>query len=236
MTQTISRIYANKTDANAAVADLEKHGFGQEEIFFVGPPSITIGASAADSQAVVDEIVDKIARGYIPKRHAAEYAKIVAQGGALVTVHASFGSGFKATVLLDRHHPVESGVPAPAYPRATYDEAAPLSSALHLPVLSSHPTPFGAVTGLPSVLSEGREKTFAQGPAPLSRLLELPVMTAEGRPTSSVIGLPAVTAKGAPTSLGLPLLTAKGAPTSLGLPLLTAKGKPTSLGLPLLWR
>lgn len=236
MAHKISRLYATRSDADAAVADLEKHGFGQGEIFFVGPPSITIGASAAENQAIVGEIADKIARGYIPKRHAAEYAEKVAQGGALVTVYAPFGSGFKATVLLDRHHPVESGVPAPVYPHATYDEAAPLSSALRLPVLSSQPTPFGAVSGLPSVLSANGDKTFTPGPAPLSRLLELPVMTAEGRPTSSVIGLPAVTATGAPTSLGLPLLTSKGAPTSLGLPLLLAKGSPTSLGLPLLWR
>ena len=236
MTQTITRIYANKTDADAAVADLRENGFAQDKIFFVGPPSNTTGASATGNQAIVDEITDAITRGYILKRHAAEYAKRVAQGGALVTVYAPFGFALKATVLLERHHPVESGVPAPVYPRATYDEAAPLSSVLRLPVLSSHPTPFGAVSGLPSVLSKGRERTVTQGPAPLSRLLDLPVMTADGRPTSSVMGMPTVTAAGAPTSLGLPLLTAKGAPTSLGLPLLTAKGAPTSLGLPLLWR
>ena len=119
-----------------------------------------------------------------------------------MTVYAPFGSGFKATVLLDRHHPVESGVPAPVYPHATYDEAAPLSSALRLPVLSSQPTPFGAFSGLPSVLSANGDKTFTPGPAPLSRLLELPVMTAEGRPTSSVIGLPAVTATGGANFIG----------------------------------
>lgn len=228
MTQTISRMFANKTDADAAVQDLAKHGFGPDEIFVVRPPTTAINTPAAENQGVVDEIADKIARGAVLKTQAVRYAKRVAEGGCLVTVHAPFGSGFKATVLLDRHHPVESGVPARVYPRAKYEEAAPFSSALRLPVLSAEPTPFGAVLGLPSVLlPDGavlsawlRYSMVFESPALLSKLLGLPVLTAIGSPTSSVLGLPAVTAKGAPTSLGLPLLTARGAPTSLGLPLL----------------
>ncbi len=151
MTQTIVRLYATVTDADAAVEDLRAHGFTPEEVFVVQPP-MTSGASPSDHQALTDEIVDRIAQGYILKGHAVEYAKKVAEGCVLVAAYAPFGSGFKATVLLDRHKPVESGVPAKAGPHAKYDEATPLSSALRLPVLSSSPTPFGAVSGLPSVL------------------------------------------------------------------------------------
>lgn len=241
MTQTIVRLYATVTDADAAVEDLRAHGFTPEEVFVVQPP-MTSGASPSDHQALTDEIVDRIAQGYILKGHAVEYAKKVAEGCVLVAAYAPFGSEFKATVLLDRHKPVESGVPAKAGPHAKYDEATPLSSALRLPVLSSSPTPFGAVSGLPSVLRPDgavlsawlRYSMVFKSPALLSKLFGLPVLTAKGAPTSSVLGLPALTAKGAPTSLGLPVITTNGAPTSLGLPLLTAKGAPTSLGLPLL--
>ena len=107
MTQTISRIYANETDADEAVQDLAKHGFRSDEIYVVAAPAVPSSAEMPAQQSIVDEIADRIARGYVLKRHAAEYAKKVAAGGAFVAVYAPFGSGVKATVLLDRHHPVE---------------------------------------------------------------------------------------------------------------------------------
>lgn len=257
MAHAISRIYATKADADAAIEDLQKGGFKPEEIFVVEPPAGQLAAFSSDRRAVVNQIADAIAKACIVKREAAVYAEHVAKGGVFVTVHAPFGVGRKATNLLDDHDPVDAGVEAPAHPRARYDEATPLSSTLRLPLLSSNPTPCGAVLGLPSVLSADafRSVTVFHAPAPLSNLLGLPVMAANGEttsamlrlptvtttgaPTSSSLGIPCVTAKGRPTSssLGLPTVTARGRPTSsvLGLPTVTARGRPTSLGLPLLW-
>ena len=35
MTHTITRIYATRSNAEAAIADLKEHGFGADEIFVV---------------------------------------------------------------------------------------------------------------------------------------------------------------------------------------------------------
>ena len=238
MANTITRMYATRADADAAVGDLAKHGFGPEEILVVGSP-----AAAAGDPAQVDAIVDTLTRGYILKRHAVEYAKKVAQGSTFVAVHAPFGSGLKATVLLDRHHPVDSGVPEPVYPRARYDESAPLSSALRLPVWSSDPTPFATFWNVPTLQAPGATVSAAISriPAPLSALFGLPVLSDKAAPASSSLGLPLLSDNAAPASslVGLPVLSNKAAPASslVGLPVLSNKAAPASsmLGLPVLW-
>ncbi len=225
----------------SAIGDLGKHGFDTGNVFVVDPPAVPVDPSSPAGQSVVEQIADKIAKGFILKRDAKVYAKHVAKGAVFVTVYAPFGAGRKMTVFLDSHRPVDPGFPPPAQPRLRYDEATPLSCALGLPVLASHPTPCSAVLGLPAILLEdGPFRKFLRSPAPLSHLLNIPVMSASGASTSTSLGLQTLTAKGEPTStsLGLPTLTTRGVPTStsLGLPTVTAKGRPTSLGLPLLWR
>lgn len=197
MTHTISRMYANKADADAAVDDLKEHGFTPDEIFVVTAPEATESASATGNELIVEEIADMIVLGYIHRGHAAEHAKKVAEGGVLVTVYAPFGAGFKATAILDRHHPIDSGVPLKVYPRATWDEAAPLSSGLRLPVLSSDPTPFATFWSVPSLWSFSaplsawlRYSTNYNSAAPLSTLFNWPVVTEKGATISSSIGLP----------------------------------------------
>ena len=55
MTHTISRMYANKADADAAVEDLAEHGFvGEEEVFVVGAPEAAAGASDTGNQPILD--------------------------------------------------------------------------------------------------------------------------------------------------------------------------------------
>ncbi len=150
MTQTISRMYATMAEADAAVGELAKHSFRPDEVFVVGPPAIPDGGEPGEE--IVAEVVAAIVQGYVVKARAAAYAQKVARGATLVTVHAPFGVGFKATLLLNRHNPIDSGVPGPAYPRPEYDEA-PLSSALMMPVRSSDLTPFASFWNLPTLLS-----------------------------------------------------------------------------------
>ncbi len=194
MTQTISRMYATKAEADAAVGDLAKHSFGPEEVFVVGPPAIAAGGEPG--QGIVADVAAEIVRGYVVTARAAVYAQKVARGATLVTVHAPFGVGFKATLLLDRHNPIDSGIPEPAYPRSRYDEAAPLSSGLMMPVRSSDPTPFATFWNLPTLFSSSaplsdwlRYSTLSRSPAPLS-LLHLPILSDRAAPMSSSFGLP----------------------------------------------
>ena len=195
MTQTISRMYATKADADAAAGELAKHGFGPEEVFVVGPPALADGEEP--SQETIAAVAAEIVRGYVVKARAAAYAPKVARGATLVTVHAPFGVGFKATLLLNRHKPIDSGIAEPSYPRPRYDEAAPLSSGLMMPVRSSDPTPFATFWNLPTLLSSSaplsdwlRYSTISKSPAPSSTLLHLPILSDSVAPMSSSFGLP----------------------------------------------
>ena len=190
MAHTISRMYANKADADAAVEDLGKHGFAPEEIFVVGPPA---GPSRpTDSRSVVDEIADKIAQGFILKSHASEYAKKVAKGAVFVTVYAPFGAGLKATVH-------SRSASSRRFRRCS-------CRSIHAPS-TMRPRRFrrrfDCLSCLPAGAIRRRYRACRQffwrgGPAhnpvtqgrrPLYRACwDLPVMTAEGRPTSSVWG------------------------------------------------
>ena len=199
MTHTITRMYANKADADAAVGDLAEHGFvGAEEVFVVAAPEAAASASDTGNQPIVDDIVDLIVLGRVLKHHAVEHAKKVAEGSVLVTVHAPFGSSFKATVILDRHHPVDSGVAAREFPRFFYDDAAPLSSLLGLPVLASDRAPVVNIWNLPTILPFSTESlsawlgysTIFHSPAPLSSLLSFPPLSDEVAPASSAFGMP----------------------------------------------
>jgi hypothetical protein len=211
MAQTLTRLYANKSDADAAVADLTKRGFAPEEIFVVGPPDASAAADEADegkprsrkkgarqaSSPVAEEIAEAIAAGRILNRHADTYAKKVAEGAALVSVHAAFGTGFKAASILDRHNPVESGVASATKPAVKYDERFPLSSGLRMGTRVDDPTPFGTFWNVPTLWSCAaplstwlKYDTVVDSPAPISNLFGWPVLTDKGATLSALLGLP----------------------------------------------
>jgi hypothetical protein len=233
MAHAISRIYANTSDADAAVRDLAEYGFQPEEIHVVAAQA----SAGSVGGAGVDGIADRIAKCLVPMRDAVAYAKHVGQGGAFVTVHAPFGSGRKATAALDRHHPIDLNLKAPGKPIPKYDEAAPLSSSLWLPVLIDNPAPLGAFAGLPSLVSGPPRVTEA---APLSSSMGWPVRSSDPTPISTASGAPTLASSSATFSnlLGLGTLWNSAAPLSriLFLPVLSRSGAPMSLGLPLLWR
>ena len=164
MTTTISRLYSNAADAQAAVKDLKAHQFGANEIFVVRPP--------ASGKANVENLATAIAQGAVPKADAAIYAKGVAKGGTLVTVQAPFGAGAKASGLLDGHNPIPSGVspgfasgvsfatlwgagrpsrdgrPSGAATSVDWSDAAPLSSWMGWPTRLDDPTPLSSYWSL----------------------------------------------------------------------------------------
>ena len=157
MTHTISRLYANAADAGSAVEALKAHRFSDKEIFVVGPPT--------SGKASIDNLTSAIANGAVPKADAAIYAKGVAKGGTLVSVQAPFGTGAKASGLLDSHKPIPSGVTPglttggfslgdlwkgaarpnrPAGGSVDWNDAAPLSSWFDWPTLLDDPTPLSS--------------------------------------------------------------------------------------------
>jgi hypothetical protein len=191
MSTEITRMYANAATAARAAAELREEGF--EDLFVVNPPA------AADTP--LSAVAAQIALGHVHLPEAKIYAKGVSAGHSLVTVHARFGSGKLAETILDSHGPVDSGLPrAPAL--HLWDDAAPLSSAMFMPVLLDDPDPVSKVMGIPAVTS---------GNCSVSGLIGMPLLTDGDMGDRGRFGLPYLSNNPAPLSamLGLPVLTKK---------------------------
>lgn len=188
MSSEISRMYGSAADAQSAVEELREEGFN--EIFVVSPP--------AGEQPPVSAIAALITQGRVWIEDAKIYAKGVAAGHTLVTVHAPFGSGSKISNILDSHNPVASGLPEPE-PEVVWDEAAPLSSAMHWPTKLKDPIPASRTIGL-SPLTDP-DWSF-------SGMLGLSLLSDSGKPMESRIGFPLLSDNPAPLSsmLGLPTI------------------------------
>jgi hypothetical protein len=158
-------------------------------------------------------------RAHILKSRALIYAEGVRKGGTLVIARAAFGTAEQTIGILDEHDPIESGIPEAPRPVAKWDPAAPLSSALHWPVLLRDSATFSDFWNVP-LLSNAR--------ASLSRWLGIPLLVDDPAPMSSRFGLALLTGRAAPLSswLGWRTLSDDPAPLSamLKLPTLT-KGR-----------
>jgi hypothetical protein len=187
MTQTICRLYGTAENAEAAVKELHELGFGDEELQVVKPRE---GAST-------EELAEMIRKCYVYKLEAKAYAEGVQRGNTLVVVHAGFGWAMPAIVAMERCKPVASGVPDWGEHRLDWDEAAPFSSAFHLPLLSEGAAPFSSFWGLPVLSKSGGSKTSMLGLPLLSggsgeykSFLGLPLLSSNPAPLSSMLGLP----------------------------------------------
>ncbi len=221
MKESIVRMYETEQQARDAVRALKDEGFPEEMIFLVTPGS---GSSA-------DAIASAIMAGYVLRGYARLYAESVQRGRSLVVVRASFGYGQAAIDTMNRFRPVDTGVPAAAEPSVAWDEKAPLSSALGLPVLMrKNPAPLSRIIGLPP-LSSGRSVLspmfgeLASSKWSLSSLFGLGLLSRNPAPLSSLFGMKTVSSRRGPmkSRIGFPLLTRRGAGLSsaLGLPTLT---------------
>ena len=202
MTQTISRVYQDRENAEAAAAALKKAGFGDQAINLIAP-----------SDVPDEDLAARIRQGGVVATHAGVFAEAIRRGETLVSVQAQFGSGAEATRILQRHRPTDTGLPEQGYIEAAPEAAAPLSSALGLPVLLHDPTPLSSVLMLP-VLTASRpsrrpDAELVDDPAPLSKLIGQPVLVDRPSVLSSLFGLRVLWDNSAPLSarLGLPVLT-----------------------------
>lgn len=209
MSTRISRMYDSQERALQAARALRSVRHLQEHVYVAAP------AAAGETE---DQVAARIMKHYVERAAAQTYAKGVMQGGALVTVHAPFGSGVEAAEILEEYGPIDSGITEVRTPGYQWDEAAPVSSAFHLRVLSSNPTPFATWWNVP---------TLHGNPAPLSRWLHLAELIGTSRPitcsssstrlaeTTFLASRGTVSSNPAPLSsfLHLPVLTENKTPT-----------------------
>jgi len=207
MSYPIVRMYASETQARAAADKLRNNDYSDDRIHVV---------SAQEGSR--DAIAAAVMAGYVLRSHARVYAEGIAQGRSLVVVHVQYGGGVKASEILDEFDPVDTGLRLPPEDGPTWDEAAPLSSALMMPVLCKNPEPMSTIIGIPTLCKANANylgKIF--GPLlpsrnwSLSSLLGMPLLSKAAAPLSAAIGMRTLSANAAPLSamLGLPLLTGR---------------------------
>ena len=189
MSNEITRMFANAATAAKAADELREEGY--DDLFVVNPPA------AAD--VPLSAIAAQIALGRVYLPDARIYAKGVAAGHALVTVHAPFGSGKLAETILESYGPVDSGIAKSDTP-SMWDEAAPLSSILAIATVINDPDPMSKIIGIPAVTS---------GNCSLSGMIGMPLLTDGELGDRGKLGIPFLSSNPTPLSsaLGLPLLS-----------------------------
>ena len=193
MSQTIHRMYSSLERANLAADALRASRFERfDEVHVVGHKSEGDAASA-------DAIVAALMKAYVLKGHARVLAEGIRRGGTLVTVHAHFGTADAALAILERHGPIDSGLSEAADRPPAWDEAAPCSSLLHMPVLLADSATFSRFWNVPPLLKSGATTSSALG---------LPEATVSSRPFTGSFGLALISHKATILSsmLGLPVL------------------------------
>ncbi|MDF3810993.1 MULTISPECIES: hypothetical protein [Rhodopseudomonas] len=173
MTQ-ITRVYDNASQANAAMAELKQRGF--KDVDYIAASK----SSRSDGNGV--DLIEPIRRTGVSPSHAEAYAERVRRGGAVISVRAPFGTATTVTGILNQHgqsqanaaasngssRPKPGSDNAPRRDGAAEPEskAAPLSSALDVPVLAESSSGwFG---------TKGSAEPRSSGPKTLSQMLGIP--------------------------------------------------------------
>ncbi len=185
MAQIFSRMYATTAAAEAAAAELRSYGLPASDMVMTAP-----GGSH-------DETVAAIMKGHVEKARAAIYAHGVAKGGTLLSVAAPMGHGYNVIQILDEAGPIDSGYTPPADGPAGFDNAAPFSDMLGLPVLSKGGK--AGTVGLP-LLADGLSIPIPQltksgptipiGALPSGPTIPMPTLTNSNGGYKPIIPLP----------------------------------------------
>jgi len=173
----IVRLFGSAQQAADAATKLAAEGFTDDLITVVGP----------QSAATPDALAATIAAAFVLESEAKVYAASVAAGHSLVIVRAPFSAGGKAEKILDKLSPLPSPIVEVSDWALLWDEAAPISSALRIPVLSKGL--FSTFWTLPVLTSRKARLPFPEltksstsstklssNPAPLSSLLRIPLL------------------------------------------------------------
>jgi hypothetical protein len=188
-------MFSSPAAATAAVKRLTDWGF-EDELINMVTASSTPPPNAPRGAASDDPVLSSIMSGYVLKAHAIVYAERIRRGQALVSMLPPFGRGSVAEALLEEGgDTVDSGVVVDTDRLTPWDEYAPLSSALKLPVVIRATAPLSAFLvapviirrrwtlfgslGLPELKSGAfvfGEPKLSSSPTPLSSALGLPLL------------------------------------------------------------
>lgn len=95
MTSIFTRLYANADHASRVAAELKSVGYKERQMAVV---------------AQGGDVVSKLRANGVYETAANVYAKRIAQGNAVLVLHAGFGRAAKAVPILDAHDPIETEV------------------------------------------------------------------------------------------------------------------------------
>jgi hypothetical protein len=210
MTTQVIRIYGSAANAAKAAQHLSDAGFDSVAQFKAGT-----GKGAASRSALVADMLNF----HIWKSHAEIYADRLGKGEAMVAAHAPFGSALKIGKIMDKYDPVGEGIPTvDSRLDFWWDDAAPLSSALQMPVLTNMGLTFETLTGISSL---------TKGSGFLSKWLGMPLLSAGVHRKQSSMGLPMLSSSATPLSSAIGMRTLSSNPTPLssmfGLKVLSAR-------------
>ncbi len=188
----LSRMYNTAADAAAAVSELKESGLEDKQIRLIIRGSDYIGVTALGEKGVMRD-------------NAKAYVEAFKEGMALVVVSTMWGFSQIATEILNTARAGDTGGEKAQYEGLTWDEGAPLSSALNLPVLAKSGTLLSDLLGLPTLSKSSKSGLFG-----------LPLLTKSG----PSLPFPTLTKSG--PSLPFPTLTKSG--PSLPFPTLMKSG------------
>ncbi len=160
MNYAIVRIYASAHKAAGAVGRLKSAHFPADLINLVGPPGAA-GHGASPAGASAASIAAGIAAHYVLTADAEFYAHSVMQGHWLVSVLAAYGHGGEAMWILEQFDPLPIKPWREKEHVTLWDDAAPLSSAFGLPVLSKEVAPISRMFGARLLSKKGNSGSFS---------------------------------------------------------------------------
>jgi len=181
----IVRMFDSVEKATAAAETLRNAGYADDLV------SVVSMAASGSAEGLKKALMG----AFVLASDAAVHARLAGPHHAFVVVRALFGTSVDAIDLLNRAGPVSTTDPTEDPADPLWDDAAPFSSAIHMPVLAkwrpaggagmlvdSRWSLFGAL-GLPELSASQAPTTEGMGmallsdnPTPLSSLLKLPVL------------------------------------------------------------
>ena len=184
MIDPIVRIYDTAEKATAAAKKVANWGLTADMISLIN--TSTTGTGEGLAAALRD--------AHVRRDNATVLARTASAGQTLVVVRAPFGTSRVTIHILNGSGPVTTDAPTDVPDSATWDDAAPLSSALHIPTLAEW-RPFGGIPTLTSgkrtlcgalgfaelssssaPTTEGMMALLSDSPTPFSSMLKIPLL------------------------------------------------------------
>ncbi|MEM7746680.1 MAG: hypothetical protein AAGB04_05460 [Pseudomonadota bacterium] len=212
------RFYSSENGAREVYALLEEEGFNVRSILL---PSETEGREE-------EAVKDAIREGTLPERQIMICTRSLKEGRSLVGVRAPFGRGVDALELMETKDCVESDL----LKRYRFNDPAPLSAMMGLPVLSKFVSSSGLVSSNWSFSAGFGLPLLSKNPAPFSSMFGMGTLSSTKKNWRTSFGFPLLSKSASPLSsmFMMPVLSRSKGPwkSSFGFPLLTRNPAPFS--------